>query len=266
MFKNSLLIAMKENGEDIKIISKKEAKDLNSKKYGIFFTINGFKDRRIKDNLLNINAWAIDIDNYDKSYQVKLIEKSPLPPSIIIESKNGYHVYWLAKNASAENYSKITADRLIPFFEADSRAKDICRILRYPNYFHWKDEDNPFLVKIIFLKKVRYSEKDMLRVFPEIKKNKYLKNINIKYDNMKALEILSGKDEVKNERFSFKRNSNGTYQILVNGKNTSSWIDLNGNIGSYDRGGVTVFQWVKWYGYSNSEVYNILNKYNINNI
>jgi hypothetical protein len=268
MFKNSLMFAMKDSGQDRNMVTlqtEKESREYNFNMYGIFFSINGFKDRRIKENLTNVNAWAVDIDKIDKDTQIKIITRSPIPPSLIIESKNGYHVYWLAKDGTKENYKEIVEFRLIPFFQADIRAKDICRILRMPGYFHWKDENDPFLIQEVFRNDHLYSEREMLLFFPNYRTKSKSSDLKFteEYDNRDALSKLSGKHEVKGEAFDFVRNANGTWQITVNGKKTSSWIDKQGYIGSYDRGGCTWIQWLKWYNFTGKEAIMIGQRYGI---
>lgn len=268
MLKNSLIFAMKETGvdRDMKQIFNHETATLyNQRKYGIFFSVNGFKDRRIKENLLNINAWAVDIDILSKEKQRELIQRSPLPPSLVIESKNGYHLYWLAQNATENKYDEIE-NRLIAFFSADIKAKDLCRILRHPKFYHWKDENDPFMVNIVWNKpNLTYRQEKMLAIFkPPPKPKKTFPRVYTKndIDNMKALEILSGKAEVNGEVFTFKRNSSG-YQIIVNGKPTSSWIDKEGLIGSYERGGCSWVNWICWYNYTKEQALKIGEKYGL---
>ena len=268
MFKNSLKFVMKESGEkrDIKpVFSKEEAEEYNQKKYGVFMTVNGFKERRIKENLLNINAWAVDIDDISKHEQEERIQKSPLPPSLIVESKNGYHIYWFAQDAEPEKYDEIQL-LLISFFKGDMKARDICRILRFPGFLHWKDENDPYLVKVAWKDpSLVYSQEKMLTAFGKKKKTfpKELPRSNYNgFDNMKALEILSGRPEVNGETFTFRKNTSG-YQILVNGKSTSNWIDKQGLIGSYERGGCCWVNWVMWYGYSKEQAVKIGENYGI---
>jgi len=162
-------------------------------------------------------------------------------------------VYWETDNATVENYSNIVEKRLIPFFNADVKAKDICRILRLPGFYHWKDENDPFMVEVIYRNKRNVTEREMLRLFDEIvpKKKNYNNDIP-DVDNIEALKKLSGTTELNGENFGFVKNSSG-YQIFVDGKSTSSWIDKSGMIGSYERGGPTWVQWVMWYGHSKSE-------------
>ena len=268
MMQNSLLFVMRDAGNDksiLKVDSVQECRKYNNEKYGVFFSINGFKDRRTKDNLVNINAWAVDIDKLNKNTQEKIIMCSPIIPSLIVESKNGYHVYWFSKDASPENYKEVLDNRLIPFFQADTRAKDICRILRVPGYFHWKDENDPFLIQEVFRNNNQYSEREMLAFFPSARTKTTQKTLRFatEYDNKDALIKLSGCHEVRGEVFDFQNNTNGTLQIKVNGKPTSSWIDKQGYIGSYDRGGCTWIQWLKWYNHTGKEAIEIGNKYGI---
>ena len=69
----------------------------NDKKFGIFMTIQDFfSDVRRKDNLKALRCWAIDIDSKDKAKSMRLINRS-LEPTMIVETKNGYQLYWLSK-------------------------------------------------------------------------------------------------------------------------------------------------------------------------
>ena len=85
-------------------------------------------------------------------------------PTIIVESKNGYHCYWEAENATIEKYRDIECG-IIKKLDADPACKDVCRLLRYPNYYHMKNPKEPFLVKVILYNKNIYTEEKMLDVF-----------------------------------------------------------------------------------------------------
>jgi putative DNA primase/helicase len=82
-------------------------------------------------------------------------------------------------------------------------------------------------------------------------------------NSIEHLKKLSGKPEVRNQMFDFKSNINGTWQIIVDGKVTGCWIDSQGYIGSYDKGGPTVVQWLQWYGHTKLNAMVILKKYGI---
>ena len=245
-------------------ISDDQANKLNKQGYGIFWTFNTFKDgiRRISE-LIKINAWAIDMDDISIEKQLELINKAPLQPSMAIHSKRGFHLYWFAKDACKENYCAITESRLVPFFKADPRAKDIARILRVPGYYHCKDPNDFYMVtKEMCDKSLIYSEKEMLMFFPAFeKKVKVYKkpdkligdNIWEKIHNIPceyALNRLSGHWLCKGEKFDFKNCTNGTKTIIIDGRATSNWIDCDGMIGVLDGSGSSIATWAKWYGNS----------------
>lgn len=267
-----ILVAMKDaDGEDnkpITLTSYGQIIDYNEQQYGIFFSINQFNNnRRIKDNIKKICAWAIDLDNDPKPIQKDLINTSPLPPSLIIESKRGYHVYWYAEDATMRNYDHIMK-ALIERFNGDPRAKDLCRMLRVPDTFHWKDPANPFLITEREHNKFVYSESKMMRRFKineqkKVHNKSYIhKSFNFnnysEMDCVEGLNKLSGSEFVNGDIFNFKSNSDGTKQIWVNGKSSSSWINREGKIGSHDRGGPSLVQWLMWYGRSFKEALNII--------
>lgn len=289
MLKDSLIIAMDDNpshARNPKIVSYTEALDLNSQwQYGIFFSINGFKGRRIKENLTSINAWAIDLDSGTKQEMRNRIMQTRIFPSLIIETQRGFHVYWFAGEASIENYKEITEMRLAPYFQADTNAVDICRILRYPGFLHWKDPKNPFLVQEVYRNDKIINEDDMLNFFARKKEEKKV-DLNIfkkpvvsfkftptygdshtfweRINNLNcqnALTSLSGTSYVKGDEFEFRENHNGTTQIWVNGQSSSCWLDKNGMIGSSSGGGPTIANWLYWYHHDWSMVAQILKEH-----
>lgn len=244
-------------------INRKDAEKYNREGYGIFQTVNYFLGPRRKENLVEINAWFVEIDSGTKESMLAKIKRG-LVPTMIVETKKGFHVYWKAKDGKTENWKDIVQNRLIPFYGGDKKAKDICRILRVPGFLHQKDPSDPFLVKNVFSEKVEYSEAELRKFYKDlgtIKKQKRLhsahKRLNPTGDDFwsrawslnceEALTRLSGTAYVNHETFDFKINSSGTKNIWVNGKSTSTWIDSDGRIGSFDGGGPTVVAWLKYY-------------------
>lgn len=254
-------------------INPKDADEWNKKNFGIFWSVNEFDGPRQIKNLIRINSWAVDIDKGSKDDMMKIFNRF-LVPSLVIETKRGFHVYWDAVDATKENFQAIVLDRLVFYFGADKNARDIARILRVPGYNHCKEE--PYEVKAIYRSSARYTEAQMLRYFRLPKKaqdqselkQELRKNLNPHGDDLwekvynldceQALLRLSGKGCVGSDVFTFRRVANGNLNILSNGKGTSCWIDLEKKIGSLDKGGPTVFQWLKWYGHSNKRVVEIM--------
>ena len=244
-------------------IDPSEAKDWNEKGYGIFKTVNSFRGARRNENLVGINAWAIDMDGGDKNAQLERI-KSGLVPTLVVETKNGYHVYFAAKDATAKNFKSIMVDRLVPFYKADPRAKDLARILRAPGFLHQKNPAAPFLVKKVWEAKISYFEKDLLAFFPDA--NEEARTLGSKsmekcvpgsssefwdvvynMDCMEALQRVSGHECVGFETYEFRSTSRGAFNIFVNGKSSSCWVDAEGRIGSTDNGGPTIAMWINWF-------------------
>lgn len=245
--------------------TKELLRDYNAKGAGIFFTPNSFPSgKRTKSNCTKINAWFVENDTLSIDEQYKNLAGAPLPPSFIVQSKKSLHAYWLADNATFDNFL-LVQQGLIKHFEGDAACKDVSRVLRIPGFNHNKAE--PFLVGLVDEHPERvYAEAEMLSFFPytEPERKEYKKefsNINIGFwealgslDNRTVLLCLSQSPIIKNETISFKpRNPEGEY-ILINGAMCDAWIDGNGMIGSGKRGGPTWIQWLEYYGWSKRDI------------
>ena len=148
----------KQGAFEIKV---EEVEKLNKEGYGIHICVNQFSGARKKDNLTKICYWLADIDGGLKTEQKRLILNLPLKPSIIVETKRGYHCYWRAIDATPKNFVEIQKG-LIKRLGADEACKDVTRLLRMPGTYHMKDPEKPFLIKIIYKSDKAYTEKKML--------------------------------------------------------------------------------------------------------
>lgn len=272
-------------------IKREQASEWNSKGYGIFHTVQEFRGPRRVSNLVHINAWAVDVDvakyvaspeaistglplgehggnptNQINLYKQKILAdiQRGLIPTMVVETKNGFHIYWKAKDATQENWKAVMEHRLVPYYQADKKAKDLARILRTPGYYHLKNPAEPFLVRVIHSSKVEYSEREMLTFYPDVVTPEIQKKAHRKamrenpgrkpfweavwnLDCEDALTRLSGSAHVGFETYTFRENASGTKNIYVNGKSTSCWIDREGRIGSMDEGGPTIAAWLNWF-------------------
>ncbi len=249
-------------------VTRDEARAWNTPErgHGVFRTVNTFAGARRIENLERLNAWAIDMDDGTKEEQRARILGSPLVPSIVVETKRGHQCYWRAKDAKREHWNAIVFASLVPHFGADKNARDIARILRAPGFLHLKDPADPFLVRIIHRFDVGYTEREMWskfgretqaesdrRVHDEVRREHSTHGDDFwervwHLDCRDALTRLSGHRAVNGEQFTFRRTARGTWNIFVNGKGTSCWVDAEGRIGSHSHGGPTIFQWLTWYG------------------
>ena len=142
-------------------VRRSELEKYNKMGYGCFWTPNDFEGERKVKNLKRINYWLADIDDGSKEEQMARINGLILKPSIIVETKKGYHCYWRAKDATLENYADIERG-LIKQLNADKHCKDPSRLLRVPGYYHMKDKNNPFLVKVVYEDDRFFLEKQMI--------------------------------------------------------------------------------------------------------
>ncbi len=252
----------KQDGRGMFEVNEFEAFDLNKQGYGIFWTVNEFDGPRQIENLVRVISWAVDMDFGTKESMRERI-RNGLPPSRVIETKRGYHVYWNAKDAVPEHYDGIMTEYLVPFYFADPKARDLARVLRAPGYKHMKDPADPFEIIIVHDLNNSYTEYDITKFFPRNFKNQKRNFSRVKnpiqssdpfwvavgkIDCEEALSRLSGTALVRSEVFTFKENRSGTKNIYVNGEGTSCWIDSKGHIGSLEKGGPTIAQWLHWYG------------------
>jgi hypothetical protein len=170
------------------------------KGYAVYFVVNSGGTK--KETITRINAHFLDFDygkipkydNYGKiikegnktvyqfrttaeieNYKIeclKTLKNFALSPNIIVETKNGFHVYWLIDQQSKKDLLIFTPLQveLMNYFRqyenysehVDESAKSIERVLRIPNYYHLKDPNEPFLVKCIhFDISRRYTQKEL---------------------------------------------------------------------------------------------------------
>lgn len=270
------LYAMPENGEGAPYpISPEDAGLAQKKGHGIFWAVNDFGGQRRKaENLKRLNSFFVEFDAYSKEAQREVIEHT-LIPSLVIESARGYHVYWDISECSLEDYKEIQK-RIAYHFGGDEKASLVTQLARAPGYYHLKNPSEPFFVTKVFEYEVSYNADTMLYYFDPLPDEEdpqalYVPkafadqsgehDLTTKLDclnNEDALLRLSGSQFVNHERYSFSVVSGGHKNLYVNGKGTSVFIDNEGKIGSTSGGGPTVWQWLKWYGRTNKEVYLII--------
>lgn len=270
------------------VADKAEARRWNEQGFGIFWTVNSFHGERRKENLEKIVSWAIDLDAGSKREQRERILRSPIVPSLVVETKNGFHVYWLAKGARAEAWNAIVLERLVPYFGADRNARDLCRILRVPGFLHLKDPKEPFLVRVAWQHAVAYTEQQIAQAFAwvpdkaaqraahdesrraaevEIREQERaeqrasgvvptetLWEAIYRLDCEEGLRRLSGHSAVNGERYQLRRTGKGNLNVFVDSghgwKSSPCFVDQDKRIGSPSGGGPTLVQWLRWFGHS----------------
>lgn len=191
--------------------------DKQNQGYGMFFSVNGLKNNKSRkaDNLYCLNAFFADIDWPDKknpptNAQMRAFKQAVYEdltfciasgreafvedpkqatvapgPSAIVETKNGFHIYWLLDQpyflgrvaegrgpseggdpesrdeATLREYRKAHAN-IISRFQADPQCIDPVRVLRVPDSYHLKNPAEPFQIKL------RYFEPENVYSFEQM--------------------------------------------------------------------------------------------------
>ena len=133
---------------------------LNQNGAGIFVTVNQTDGTgRRKENVISVRAVFVDSDSGP-------IPEPALQPSMLIQTKRGQHAYWVLCEGEDMKYFTSTQVSLSKHLNTDPSVKDLSRVMRVPGFFHMKDRENPFLVKLITTSPVRYTFTEILSTYP----------------------------------------------------------------------------------------------------
>src|SRR6266851_2890822 len=118
---------------------------LNEDGAGVFVMVNeGDLKGRSAENVVAPRALFVD-DDSGKLDPVTL----KVPPSIVVQSKNGCHAYWKLLPGEPIDRFSLAQVALAQKLGTDPSVKDLPRVMRLPGFLHWKDVADPFLVEVI---------------------------------------------------------------------------------------------------------------------
>ncbi len=235
-------------------VSSAERKDeLNTNGYESYFTVNGFKNspNEKKENCSSINAFFIDIDGRKDLEELEQI-KELLDPTFILETMNGYHLYWCLDEpvykdevspeeweASVQRWEQIE-QTIVTTLKADPVVKDLTRILRVPKTFYWKKTGDQyktgtngvFKIKGIYKRTANtYTLAEVEEAFPIVEKSLVFDKAptNDKAQRMADAEKKNFFDRVNEafpveERASFQKLISGTPDSIPFGGMTNKHI------------------------------------------
>lgn len=204
--------------------------DLNIDGHEAYFTVNGFEDapNAKLENCSSLNAFFVDIDGRKDLEELEGIKKK-LDPTFIIETKKGWHIYWLLdeyifkKDISPEDWGKAVArwekieQSIVTTLKADMSVKDIPRILRIPDSIYWKKTDGSFKIKGIYKKIAnRYSMDQVEEVFPSQKDMAVYDDIRL--NNLKKYAEDEKKDFFTRVNREFPIDERDSFNALISGK------------------------------------------------
>ncbi len=133
---------------------------------GIFIMVNaGDGGNRASANVVSLRALFVDDDK--GVIELGGSKLAALPPSIVVQSKRGPHLYWLLNEGEALKRFTPAQEVLAAHFGTDSAVKDLPRVMRVPGFFHMKDPADPFMVQLVeAAPERRYSIDEVLAAFP----------------------------------------------------------------------------------------------------
>jgi len=204
--------------------------ELNDAKYEAYFTVNGFEGKRDakKDQCTNINSFFIDIDGRKDLKELEDI-KEKLDPTFIIETRNGYHIYWvLDETIYKEDNEDWESDlrqweqieqSIVTELDGDKVVKDVTRVLRIPGSKHWKQAKTAFKIKGLYKKPAHtYSMDHVQKIFP-IKEDKQDKSTT-KYADAEKKDFFNR----VNEKYPIEER--GSFLALMSGKEGTLPVDI----------------------------------------
>jgi len=134
--------------------------------HGAFLTINKTEGARKAANVTKIRALFVEFDHGEEP------EAWHLEPSIVVQSANGKHVYWLLGEDMPVAAFTPAVKRLIAFYHSDPKIHDPSRVLRLPGSLHQKatkgKTPTPRLVTMLSSPGHRYTIAQIMAGIPEI--------------------------------------------------------------------------------------------------
>ncbi|AUB36492.1 Molybdopterin-guanine dinucleotide biosynthesis protein [Nostoc flagelliforme CCNUN1] len=162
---------------------------LNSKGAGVYYTVNQTDGKgRTAANIVGINALIADYDNGEP------LNLDQLPaPSAVVQSKKGKHLYWFLKAGQDIKLYTTYQSMISGLTGGDPVIKDLPRVLRLPGFYHMKNPESPFMVKLVELHTDRrYDLSDFPTPAPDaLKKSKALRvSTGASYNTSRTIESL----------------------------------------------------------------------------
>jgi hypothetical protein len=261
--------------------SKVEKLNYEEPNEGVFFTPNGYTGARKKDtNLTHVNAVFADWDFKPKEGQPTgsakpdfkqfMLDLDGLPtPTFIVESGNGWHLYWLLNEPiivtddnradmikQVEGVHRFIHER----YNSDSGAMDALRLMRLPGHEHKKQPEHPFMVSVIEDNEdTRYTWDELLAAMPPVYKEvvEHAPSANAEYDvRQAAIDAWAEKGDTVTfdslGRMVWNGQPTGTFIGRSGTENyiatTSDEYPYKGNATTYVAGvlGITTKQAYKW--------------------
>lgn len=148
---------------------------LNALRAGVFLSTQVSPDGGTKPHVKHLRAWTCDLDSKDATEPFDPAHDLPLPPTMLVRTGNGWHVWWLAEapepvgspsriDEHEAELKAITAH--LARFGGDKSTCEVARVLRLPGFFHCKAD--PRLVTLEVVDGPRYTREQIRAAFPPV--------------------------------------------------------------------------------------------------
>lgn len=131
---------------------------LNEAGAGIFVTVNATNGRRTAADITALRALFIDEDG-PRTIDLKL------PPSIVVRSARGHHVYWLLSPEQKREAFTESQKQLATVYGSDPTVSDLPRVMRLPGFAHQKATPVPVTLEEVHPER-RYSIEEIMALHP----------------------------------------------------------------------------------------------------
>lgn len=215
---------------------------------------------------------------------------APLQPSLVIETRNGFQAYWftntdltrfkLIQRGIYEHFEKIGADQ--------STLKEV-QLMRVPGFLHNKEkikcsirqelsrtyEDGsywfyqPGELQAAFPAKIKpkliaqnYFKTQVYEQSSLFKNTQDIFQKVLKMPILSVIQKINGSRLTGGETLDFGQERNGKMNIIIKGKVTPNWVDLNHNMifSNTENGFCNIVHFAKWYGLEKYEIAQELKK------
>ncbi len=136
---------------------------------GLYFVVNGGGDR--DNDITRFTAAFVESDTRPISEQHEVLDESPVPTSIRVQTLKSVHAYWLLKTGCTEVQWRQIQAGLLAYFGGDPKIKNPSRVMRLPYFNHVSLNGDGTLhykrVELVQFEPLRrYSAEELLGIFP----------------------------------------------------------------------------------------------------
>lgn len=104
---------------------------------------------------------------YTKESFIDAVFTADIPPSRVVDSGNGIHVYWKVSDLDAMSYLRFQR-RLVRLFNTDEAVAMLFQLMRAPGTMNIKKEDNQVPCELIHQEDVEYTAEELDKLLPAI--------------------------------------------------------------------------------------------------